>query len=128
MTIVVLPISNNYAIKYHNLIKNTTRQFISKYKINPDIQIFYNFVSSTKMAKLNNKYRNISRSTDVLSFPIWKNSQSMPKQGRISLGDVFICTSKVKENARHANTNFQTELKHIIIHSLRHLIGIHHNF
>ena len=39
-------------------------------------------------------------------------------------GEIFICVPEVKRNAiRHADSNFEQEMKRVILHGLLHLIG-----
>lgn len=101
---------------YQNQISEVICKFIEDHKLNPNLQISVFFVPKVEIRALNKKYRNIDKSTDVLSFPIWKSLKDIPKRGPIILGDIFICPDK---------TNIDKNLSGLIQHSLNHLIGKH---
>lgn len=98
-------------------ISKTVENFIKKHQLNLDLTVSVSFVSSDKIRLINNKYRKIDQSTDVLSFPIWNNSAEIPSCGEINLGEIIICPEKI---------NSQNSLIFLVNHSLKHLIGIHH--
>lgn len=71
-------------------------------------------VGQSRMKELNKKYRRKNRVTDVLSF-IYDNS-----------GEVVICLSEVKKNAKIFNSKFEKELTKALIHGILHLMGYDH--
>lgn len=108
---------SNVPSAHHVLIKRVIKSFIDKYKINPQSQVNITFVSKTQIKTLNNEYRHINEPTDVLSFPIWSSLAEIPKNGEVTLGDIFICPKM---------TNIDNNLSYLVEHSLKHLIGKHH--
>lgn len=107
----------NIPAKYHPQIYKTIHSFFQKKKIFSDFYISVEFASKNKIQTLNKKYRRLNQPTDVLSFPIWQNLQSVPKKGKINLGDIIICPEM---------SNIDKELSFLIKHSLDHLVGKHH--
>ena len=107
----------NISSKYHSLIKKTAARFQESFQLNPQAVLSIEFVSKSKIQALNQKYRGLDAPTDVLSFPIWQKLKSLPKQGKVNLGDIFICP---------AMTDIDTKLEELVWHSLHHLIGKHH--
>ncbi len=101
--------------KYSELIKIVISDFLSRRNINPDVTVGLHFVTPAKIKNLNRKYRQIDQATEVLSFPIWKNREGIPKSGKVNLGDIFICVVEL-----------QDDLNDIIRHGLNHLVGKHH--
>ena len=77
------------------------------------------------MKRLNKKFRNKNKSTDVLSFPFFsaKNLKFI-KQNKIYIGDV--ATSYEIINARSKKNNFLSEFDKVWVHGLLHLIGYNH--
>jgi len=115
-------------------IKNPKKYFIKKLKkISKAIKIFKNknitftilLTNSSKIKKLNNKFRKCNKSTDVLSFPAFskKNLKSI-KDKQIYIGDVV--TSYEIINSRSIKKNFFTEFDKVWVHGLLHLIGYDH--
>lgn len=117
---------NKSAHQHRILINQTVQNFLKQKGINPQSRLSILFVGKVKMRNLNKKYRQIDSSTDVLSFPIWKDITCIPKQGLVNLGDIVVCPEIVKTNAQKLKNNYHQELSHIIKHSLNHLIGRHH--
>ncbi len=75
------------------------------------------FLSSVKMTELNSKYRKIEGPTDVLSF-----SSEEEKY----LGEIVICLSEIKKNAKRFGEPFKKELARVLIHGILHLLGYEH--
>jgi probable rRNA maturation factor len=71
-------------------------------------------VGQARIRKLNKKYRQNYRSTDVLSFS-YDGS-----------GDIVICLGEVKKNAKRYNSTFRKELAKVLIHGILHLLGYDH--
>ena len=82
---------------------------------------------TTEIKRLNKKFRNKNKSTDVLSFPFHKKNQlnnKIKKEKEIYLGDIIINLSKIKN--KNNKTKFQEELNKLWIHGLVHLFGYKH--
>jgi probable rRNA maturation factor len=71
-------------------------------------------VGQARIRKLNKKYRQNYRSTDVLSFS-YDGS-----------GDIVICLGEVKKNAKRYNSTFKKELAKVLIHGILHLLDYDH--
>ena len=81
--------------------------------------------SSINMKKLNKKFRNQNKATDVLSFPFFSsNNLKFIKQKKIYIGDV--ATSYEIINSRSKKNNFLLEFDKAWVHGLLHLIGYNH--
>ncbi len=78
------------------------------------------FVSLDEIHELNKTYRDIDRPTDVLSFP---NDE---KDDR-SLGDIFICLDKAREQAKDYEHSFEREVGFLSVHGYLHLKGHDHH-
>lgn len=82
-------------------------------------------VDSEKMAELNFKYRGKEGPTNVLSF-------SQVEAGQVSadpdmLGDVVICSDRVKKDADELGYSYDEMLLYLTIHGLLHLVGYTHD-
>ncbi len=75
--------------------------------------------NNKKMKNLNNKFRNINKTTDVLSFPINYKILNNSYIGDIALSYEII-------NKRSHNSNFFLEFDKMWIHGYLHLIGYKH--
>ena len=104
--------------------------FGKHFKISEKFYFTVHSVTKNKSQSLNKDYFKKNKPTDVLSFPLYKNYNSLLKLDRNreeDLGDMFIVRSIVKKNAENYQKLFVEELQYIIIHGLIHLIGYSHN-
>ena len=77
------------------------------------------------MKKLNKKFRNKNKPTDVLSFPFLSfNNLKINKSYFLYIGDVAISYEII--SARSKKNNFTTEFDKVWVHGLLHLIGHDH--
>lgn len=67
--------------------------------------------------KLNRDYRNIDKTTNVLSFEL---------QDDILLGDIFISLDTVKREAKELNISVEEHTAHMVVHGILHLLGYDH--
>ena len=92
------------------------------------------FASPQAVRKLNNQYRGIDSTTDVLSFAIhdFKGRPSLFKkadknsQTELLLGDVIIDPQRAALQAAEIGHPLTDEIDRLIIHGLLHLLGYDH--
>ena len=119
---------------WHKKIKNPKKYFNKKLKKISKIVKFFNgknitftilLTSSLNMKKLNKKFRNRNKSTDVLSFPFFSSKKlKFIKQKKIYIGD--IATSYEIINFRSKKNSFFLEFDKVWVHGLLHLLGYDH--
>ena len=82
--------------------------------------------------KINKEYRNIDKSTDVLSFPMFEKNELQKKMKEKDflhediLGDIIISIQKVEEQAKEYGHSFERELSYMLVHGFYHLMGYDH--
>jgi probable rRNA maturation factor len=81
-------------------------------------------VGDRAMARLNERYRGIASSTDVLSFPMREGLFASLSPGL--LGDVVISAETAHRQARTAGRTLREELAALLIHGILHLLGYDH--
>ena len=119
---------------WHKKIKNPKKYFSKKLKKISKIVKFFKgknitftilLTSSLNMKRLNKKFRNQNKSTDVLSFPfLSSNNLKFIKQKKLYIGDM--ATSYEIINSRTKKNNFLLEFDKAWVHGLLHLIGYNH--
>lgn len=84
----------------------------------------YIFVDKEEIHQINVTYRQIDRPTDVISFAYIDEdpSRNIPEE----LGDIFICTEKVFEQAAEYGHTPYRECAFLITHGILHLLGYDH--
>jgi len=75
------------------------------------------FVDKAEIKKLNKKFRNKNKPTDVLSF-------NLNEKGY--LGEIIICPDVVKENAKKYGVTAKSETLKVFVHGVLHLCGYDH--
>ena len=81
--------------------------------------------NSLNMRKLNKKFRNQNKSTDVLSFPYFSsNNLKLMKEKNIYIGDIATCYEIIK--IRSKKYNFHLEFDKAWVHGFLHLVGFNH--
>ena len=81
--------------------------------------------NSFNIKKLNNKFRNQNKSTDVLSFPyLSSDNLKLIIKKNIYIGDIATCYEII--NSRSKKSNFLLEFDKVWVHGLLHLIGYNH--
>ncbi|WP_104640860.1 rRNA maturation RNase YbeY [Helicobacter bizzozeronii] len=76
-------------------------------------------VSSEQIAKLNLEFRNINKSTDVLSFPIEMPAQQL-------LGSVVINVNLAIQESQARGHTLLDEIALLFVHGYLHLLGYDH--
>ncbi len=104
-----------------------------------DAEISLGIVSEEGIRRLNREFRDIDRSTDVLSFPLVEYEKPAdysgiipgdehfnPDTGEVMLGDIVISEAHVKSQARAYGHSEKREYAFLLVHSLLHLLGYDH--
>jgi len=91
-----------------------------------DVEVSVSFVDMQEIKELNRLYRGIDKTTDVLSFPQYDSAEEIPAEGRITLGDVVICTEQALIQADEFGHSEERELVYLFVHSMLHLLGYDH--
>ena len=119
---------------WHKKIRNPKKYLTKKLKkISENISFFRGkniiftilLTNSFNMKKLNKKFRNRNKSTDVLSFPYFSsNNLKFSQRKTIYIGDIATCYEMI--NFRSDKNNFHLEFDKAWVHGFLHLIGFDH--
>ena len=131
-----------YEITYLELEENKTyeqtvekvlhRCFEEEGLLDSKLMITITFTTPEEIRKINKKYRNIDKATDVLSFPMFEKDELDKKIKNKDflyediLGDIIISIEKVKEQAEEYGHSFERELSYMLVHGFYHLMGYDH--
>ena len=91
-------------------------------------EVSVTFVDDEEIRRLNKQYRNIDRSTDVLSFPLGENGvyDINMDTGAKLLGDIVISVPHAIDQAERYGHSLQREIGFLTVHSMLHLLGYDH--
>ena len=84
-----------------------------------DVELSICFVGREKAKKLNQKYRKMDYIPQVLGFPM---SKEKDVDGVIRLGDIVICTEKLKYEVKFQKKDLETILYGWLVHGIENLL------
>ena len=121
---------NGYFYNHEKLkVSIAVEEFSKKFNISKNFYFTVHSINEDESKKINKKTFNKNFPTDVLSFPLYNNIDSinnLDKNMSEDMGDMFVCRNIIKKNAKIYNKDFVEELQYIVIHGLLHLIGYSH--
>lgn len=96
-----------------------------------EVSISMTLCGKRKIQSMNQKYRQIDKATDVLSFPVFENlrpdklvtEKNLPQ---VELGDLVICKEIAKSQALEFKISYEQEVIHLAVHGFLHLLGFDH--
>lgn len=126
--------------KYEETIKKVVNECFRVEKLEKtNLYMSITLTIPEEIRKINMKYRNIDRATDVLSFPMFEKeeleqiiNQNSEKNVNETiekidiLGDIVISIPKVYEQADEYGHSFERELSYMVVHGFYHLMGYDH--
>ncbi len=107
-------------------IKQTVDHVLREKGIKGDTEVSIAIVGSRKMRELNNKYRNMDKATNVLSFSQIEGEATVMPSDLLVLGDVIVCYPIAVEDAARDNMLVDRKISELVEHGLLHLLGEHH--
>ena len=85
------------------------------------VEVSLRLTGDAAIRRLNKKWRDIDRPTDVLSFQL-----DMPGPTHHHLGDIVVSMVTAKKQAVNHQRTVEDELRTLVVHGLLHLLGFDH--
>ena len=111
------------------LIRQSVALSLARMNADPTSEVSLLLTDDETMQGINQNYRGIDQTTDVLSFaflegqnPIYRRSQGMP----MLLGEIIISTERAASQAAEYGHSIERELVFLTIHGVLHLLGMDH--
>ena len=110
------------------LVRRCCNAVLTFEDFNEPAEISVTVVDDERIHELNREYRNVDRSTDVLSFPLGENGvyDKNPENGACLLGDIVISVETAVRQAETYGHSLQREIGFLTVHSMLHLLGYDH--
>lgn len=119
--------------EYEGLIKKVIDEcFETESLQDTNLYMSITLTNPEEIKKMNRKYRNINKATDVLSFPMFEKEEiekiiENPKNIEADiLGDIVISIEQVTKQAEEYGHSFERELSYMLVHGFYHLMGYDH--
>lgn len=111
--------------KHQFLYELIAQDIVEQLKIKGETEINVVITNNKKMQQLSKQYKNKDKPTDVLSFENdWEELSKII--GYNMLGDIYISSKKVKEQAKEYNHSTKREWAYLFAHGVMHLCGYDH--
>ena len=114
------------------IVKTAIKSSLDFMEMGDKFEISVMFVDDEEIRTLNMLHRNIDRSTDVLSFPMYEYDEEgniieeysdFNRNGELLLGDIVISLEHADAQAKEYGHSFERELGFLTVHSMLHLFG-----
>lgn len=112
----------SYEQQFTQIIKKT----LEVLNLSDDVELSCVIVDDEKIHQINRDYRQIDRSTDVISFALEDNEQFYVEGMPRSLGDIFISYDHAVSQAEEYGHSLKREMCFLFTHGLLHLLGYDH--
>jgi len=110
--------------KKNFFFQNICKFFPEKYKfLNKKIYMTLLLSNNKNIKKLNKKFRNKNKPTDILSFPFTKKIQLLKDR---YIGDIIISYNFMDKPKKQSIKNFHQKVIRTFIHGFLHLLGFDH--
>jgi probable rRNA maturation factor len=101
------------------LVERLAKKALKEKGYNENVELSIYFVGRKKAKDLNINYRQKDYIPQVLGFPM---SKEKDVDGKIRLGDIVICTQKLKYEVDFQKSNLETVLYSWLIHGVENLL------
>ena len=110
------------------LIRNACKAVLQTENFTESAEINISFVDDESIRQINNEFRLVDKSTDVLSFPMGENGEYdiNPENGCKMLGDIVISVEHAISQAELFGHSNEREIGYLTVHSVLHLLGYDH--
>lgn len=105
------------------ILSFTWKHIKGKSKAQPLVSMV--FTNDKAIKKINAKFRDKNKPTNVLSFQIWNDVLALPPT-LIPAGDIVFAFETVEREAMEQGISFKNHLTHLLIHGFLHLFGYDH--
>ncbi len=118
------------------LIRLAAKAAYARFDYPFDGQVTVTITDDEGIRQYNNRFRQIDKATDVLSFPLNDFYRSIPGEEMgdlmdpnslcVPLGDMIISVERAKEQAKEYGHGLARECAYLTVHSMLHLLGYDH--
>lgn len=116
---------------FYDIVENIMNRYDNLKKVKT-FELSVLLTNNAKMQSLNMEFRSANKPTNVLSFQDidikWPNIlEFKPDDDYLYLGDIAFGYETIEQEADEREINFYDHFKHLLVHSILHLLGYDHN-
>jgi probable rRNA maturation factor len=122
---ILIYVESRYKVN-RKRIKKAINDTLMENSVTSPVEISLAVVGDRKMKALNLKYRNLDKTTNVLSFPLAEGEQTLMKGNMNRLGDIVLSYPQVIRESVRDEMLVDDKVDQLVKHSMLHLLGMHH--
>lgn len=122
---VLLFVESRYKVDRKRIVASVTN-LLAGSGIDHDVEVSLAIVGDRKMRALNKQYRNLDKTSNVLSFPTSEGESIVMPEDILRIGDVVISYPEVIREAAKESFLVDDRIEELVLHGVKHLLGIHH--
>lgn len=122
---VLLFVESRYKVDRKRIVVAVSR-LLQVHGMDNDVEVSLAIVGDRKMRALNKQYRNVDKTSNVLSFPIGEGTSIPMPSDTLRLGDVVISYPEVIRESAKEQWLVDDRIEELAVHGVTHLLGIHH--
>lgn len=123
-------VESRYRVNRKRIV-SAINNLLKQQEIAQDVEVSVAVVGDRKMHALNKQYRNLDKTTNVLSFSMSDGGPTvLPPLERtdvLRLGDVIVSYPQVIVEASEEDVLVDDKIDELVTHGVLHLLGIHHD-
>jgi len=122
---VLIYVESRYKVN-RKRIKSAVQYVLEEQSVQTPLEVSIAIVGDRKMRELNKKYRNLDKTTNILSFPLAEGEQTKLPTDITRIGDIIISYPMVIKEAAKEELLVDDRVEELIQHGMLHLLGLHH--
>ncbi|MFC1925173.1 rRNA maturation RNase YbeY [Chloroflexota bacterium] len=113
-------------------LRGLVKRCLELHEFDSDVELSLLITSDEIVRELNQRYRGIDGTTDVLSFALTEEGPDSsafitPPDGVLHLGEVVISYTQAARQAENAGHGIEQEIALLVVHGVLHLLGYDHD-
>ena len=112
--------------QYDELFDTTLKAVMNKFDIKKNYVVSIILAKNKYIHKVNLEYRNIDKTTDVITFASLEGEVFDNDEIEVELGDIFINVDRVVSQAIDYQHSEKREIAFLLVHGLLHCLGYDH--
>jgi probable rRNA maturation factor len=122
---ILIFVESRYKVNRKRL-KFFAASVLEEQRVHTPLEVSIAIVGDRKMRAINKKYRQIDKTTNILSFPLSEGESTFLPTDIVRLGDIIISYPQVIREAASEEKLVDDRVEELVRHGMLHLLGLHH--
>ncbi len=122
---ILIFVESRYKVNRKRL-KFFVASVLEEQKVHTPLEVSIAIVGDRKMRAVNKQYRQIDKTTNILSFPLSEGESTHLPTDIVRLGDIIISYPQVIRESAAEEKLVDDRVEELVRHGMMHLLGLHH--